>query len=329
MKKKITVAGFLWIPWLFMQAQTVDVSMQSQNMALQDSSLVKNVADSEELVLTETERIQETYQIPAYSLYDNYWDTEHICSRHLTIPFEGNSLRIILVQSNNNPFVFPCIGTTAINMEYGLTKAKEFHTGVDMAVKSDSPVRCCFDGVVRLARIYGDYGRVVVVRHYNGLETVYANLSKIMVKPGQILQSGDIVGASGSSNKTGVEQLHFETRFMNECFNPAMFIDFEYMELKDNTLVLNESDMMSQVQARHESVQSRETEGKGSTSKTKAEGNNAERQQEENAEYHVVKAGETMYRISIQYQVPLAKLLQMNKMKESDVIDVGQRIRVK
>lgn len=328
MKKKIAVAVFLWIPWLFMHAQTVDVSVQSQNMAKEDSSLVKNVADSEELVLTEAERIQETYQIPAYSLYDNYWDTEHICSRQLTIPFEGNSLRIILVQSNNNPFFFPCTGATAINMEYGMTKTKEFHPGVDMAVKSDSPVRCCFDGVVRLARIYGDYGRVVVVRHYNGLETVYANLSKIMVKPGQILQSGDIIGASGSSNK-GVEQLHFETRFMNECFNPAMFIDFEYMELKDNTLVLNESDMMSQVQAKRESVQSRETEGKGSLSKTKAEGNNTERQQEENAEYHIVKAGETMYRISIQYQVPLAKLLQMNKMKESDVIDVGQRIRVK
>lgn len=329
MKKKIAVAVFLWIPWLFMHAQTVDISMQSQHKALQDSSLVSNITDNEELELTEAEMIQETYQIPGYGLYDNYWDTEHICSRHLTIPFGGNSLRIILVQSNNNPFFFPCIGATSVGQAYGMSKSNDFHSGVDITVKNGSPVRCCFDGVVRMAKQYGDYGRMVVVRHYNGLETVYANLSKVMVKAGQILQAGDVVGASGMAQKTGMEQLHFETRFMNECFNPAMFIDFENKELKDNTLVLNESDMMSQVQAKRESVQSRETEGKGSLSKTKAEGNNTEWQQEENAEYHIVKAGETMYRISIQYQVPLAKLLQMNKMKESDVIDVGQRIRVK
>ena len=317
--KKIVVTGALCLPLVLAQAQSVDISLHSQNRAWKDSTQVAVVHDNDDLVLSEMELIQETYQIPAYSLYDQYWDTENICSRHLTLPFSGNPLRIILVQSNNNPFFFPCAGATSVNNIYGAYK-NEFHPGVDLMVKSGSPVKCCFDGVVRMAKIYGDYGRAVVVRHYNGLETVYANLEKIMVKPGQILQSGDIIGASGKSSKTGAEQLHFETRFMNECFNPSIFIDFEYMELKDNTLILNEADMEM---AGKEQYEQKNQEGEKSNERA------GETQNSGQAEYHIVKAGETMYRISIQHHVPLAKLLQMNNMKETDVIDIGQKIRVK
>lgn len=335
--KRIWATGALWFSLVFAQAQVVDISMQSQNNAWQDTTVVSVVHDYDDIILTEREMIQETYQIPAYSLYDQYWDTENICSRHLALPFAGNPLRIILVQSNNNPFFFPCGGATSVNALYGAGKNNEFHPGVDIAVKSGSPVKCCFDGVVRMAKIYGDYGRVVVVRHYNGLETVYANLSKIMVKPGQILQSGDILGASGKSSKTGVEQLHFESRFMNECFNPAMFIDFDYMEIKENTLMLNESDMMLQQRENAEVKQEPVKKIKGeeakpaesvSLEKVKEEG---EKKTQENgpAEYHIVKAGETMYRISVKYNISLTKLLQLNNMKETDKIDIGQKIRVK
>jgi murein DD-endopeptidase MepM/ murein hydrolase activator NlpD len=319
--KKIVVTGALCLPLVLAQAQVVDISLQSQNRAWKDSTQVAVVHDNDDLVLSEMELIQETYQIPAYSLYDQYWDTENICSRHLTLPFSGNPLRIILVQSNNNPFFFPCAGATSVNNTYGEYK-NEFHPGVDMMLKSGSPVKCCFDGVVRMAKIYGDYGRVVVVRHYNGLETVYANLEKIMVKPGQILQSGDIIGASGKSSKTGAEQLHFETRFMNECFNPSIFIDFDYMELKDNTLILNETDMEITGKEKYEQ-KNQEVVGK------KVEERANETKNSGQTEYHIVKAGDTMYRISIQYHVPLAKLLQMNNMKETDVIDIGQKIKVK
>jgi len=335
--KKVLLTCVLWIPLVLLQAQTMDVSLQSQFRAMQDSSLTAKVHDSDDIELTERDLIQETYQIPAYSLYHQYWDTENICSRHLTMPFEGNPLRIILVQSNNNPFFFPCIGATSVNMTYGIGKNNEIHPGVDIAVRSGSPVKCCFDGVVRMAKIYGDYGRVVVVRHYNGIETVYAHLDKIMVKPGQILQSGDIIGASGKASKNGMEQLHFETRFMNECFNPSLFIDFDYMEIKENTLVLNESDLM--IQSKDEAEKKKEpakglkeegvkTEPPANQPKAKEE--QAQKTQEnESVEYYIVKAGDTMYRISVKYNISLTKLLQMNNMQETDKIDIGQKIRVK
>ena len=324
--RRLLLTGVSGLAIFSLRAQAVDISLQSLVAAQKDTTAISVLRDMDNVDLPETDFIQETYQIPGYSLYDQYWDTEHIRSRRLNIPFEGNSLRIILVQSNNNPFFFPISGNCSVLTMYGETK-NSFHPGVDIAVKQGSPVKSCFDGVVRMARIYGDYGRVVVVRHYNGLETVYANLSKIMVKPGQILQAGDIVGASGRSQKTGVEQLHFETRFMNECFNPSMLIDFDYMELKDNTLILNETDLAIQEEIK---LEANEEDRKKAIIQT-TEGKTAQKDQENagQAEYHIVKAGETMYRISLQYHIPLAKLLQMNNMKETDVIDIGQKIRVK
>lgn len=324
--QKLLLTGISSAAFLSLRAQAVDISLQSLVAAQRDTAVVSVLQDMDDIELGDRDFIQETYQIPGYSLYDQYWDTEHICSRHLTIPFGGNPLRIILVQSNNNPFFYPCIGNNTVVAAYGMTKGGNFHPGVDLVVKEGSPVKCCFDGVVRMARIYGDYGRVVVVRHYNGLETVYANLSKIMVKPGQILQAGDIIGASGRAQKTGVEQLHFETRFMNESFNPAMFIDFDYMELKDNTLILNETDLALEREAEVKTEFGHQPDRQLNDNN---EGNSQKPQMEGQAEYHIVKAGETMYRISVQYHIPLTKLLQLNNMKETDVIDIGQKIRIK
>lgn len=315
MKKIITISFFILLS-MAVQAQGLDISTQSQYAAMRDSA--KSVAGEMEEIDTENaDFISETYQIPGYALYDKYWDTENLCSRPLNIPFEGNPLRIILVQSNNNPFLFPCMGE--LKTSYGEMKGS-FHPGVDLMLKAGAPVKTCFDGVVRMAKIYGDYGRVVVVRHYNGLETVYAHLSRIMVKPGQILRAGDVVGVSGKSRKSGEEILHFETRFMNESFNPDLFIDFDEMDLKDNTLILNEGDLEKKVVEKQEKPKT-----------IPMTGNKQPVDEVDSAvQYHIVKAGETMYRISVQYNVPLNRLLQMNNMTENNAtISVGQKIRVR
>lgn len=324
--KHLLLTGFTGMALVSLQAQGVDISMQSQLVAQKDTTELAILQDLKEIELMETELIQETYQIPGYNLYDKYWDTENICSRHLNIPFEGNSLRIILVQSNNNPFFYPCVGNNTVSTPYGANKSG-FHPGVDIVMRQGSPVKCCFDGVVRMARNYGDYGRIVVVRHYNGLETVYANLSKILVKSGQIMQAGDIIGASGKAKKSGAEQLHFEIRFMNECFNPAMVIDFENMELRDNTLILNETDLAIQEAKKEESKIEPVTKTVLDKGESKTESKNQENAGQ--GEYHIVKAGDTMYKISIQYHISLTKLLQLNNMQETDVIAIGQKIRVK
>ena len=89
---------------------------------------------------------------------------------------------------------------------------------------------------------YGDYGTTVVVRHYNGLETVYAHLDKVSVQPNQIVKAGQVIGQTGTSGNTKECILHFETRFMNEYFDPELVIDFDEEDVLQNNMALMSRD---------------------------------------------------------------------------------------
>ena len=93
-------------------------------------------------------------------------------------------------------------------------------------------------GKVRLARKERGYGNVVVVRHYNGLETLYAHLNKICVSVNDELNGGDLIGLGGRTGHATGDHLHFETRFLEQPINPLAFIDFEHLKLKSDTLIL-------------------------------------------------------------------------------------------
>ncbi len=100
------------------------------------------------------------------------------------------------------------------------------HNGIDLDLNKGDPVNCAFDGVVRFAGRQGNYGNVVLVRHYNGLETIYAHLHKIRVKPGQMVVAGQALGLGGSTGRSTGSHLHFETRFKGTPINPKYFISF-------------------------------------------------------------------------------------------------------
>lgn len=207
--------------------------------ALQDTTA--NPTEQGQFQIAPYPEISEVYQIPAYDLYDRYWDVAHLRSRSLEIPFSNDRIMLILVQAANNPFAFPC-SYDEVAQRYGQIGKAGFHPGVDLKVVHQTLVRNCFDGVVRMAKYYNVYGWMVVVRHYNGLETLYAHLDKLCVKPGQMLHAGDVIGQAGNSGNTKDCILHFETRFMNEFFDPNLLIDFENETLNKNTLVLTPED---------------------------------------------------------------------------------------
>ena len=307
-----------------------------------------------------TNMVSETYQIPAYDMYDQYWDVEHLRSRTLTIPFANDRLMLLLVQSSNHAFVMPCV-YDEIFMHYGLTESGDFHTGIDLTVENQTLVKCCFDGVVRMAKNYGDYGKMVVIRHYNGLETIYAHLDKYSVRPGQIVNAGDIIGQTGETGHLGRAKtpiLHFELRFMNEYFDPELAIDFENEAVVKNTLVLKSEDFTftpindlggyipevkepvhteSPVQTTEPTPnESQPTETDNSNNTTEpaqevvpSENNLPTEQPSENIEYHIVKKGETLYRIALNHHTTVEMLIQLNNIKDIDNIKEGQKLRVK
>ena len=102
------------------------------------------------------------------------------------------------------------------------------HRGVDLNLRVGDTVRAAFDGKIRLTRYEpGGYGNYVVVRHDNGLETVYGHLSKFIVKPNQYVKAGDPIALGGNTGRSTGPHLHFETRYCGLAINPAAIIDFD------------------------------------------------------------------------------------------------------
>lgn len=324
MKKKFLFLFALLFPvFCFPQTTLLDITDESQDKALHDST--GNVALQIDFIdFSQESFISETYQIPSYNLYGQLWDTEHVRSKQFTIPFSDNMLKIILVESYNTPFVFPCRGKMIA--PFGSVKKGGFHPGIDFQLPSNEPVYACFDGVVRVAKIYGDYGKMVVIRHYNGLETVYAHLNNIYVKPGQIVKAGHTIGVSGTSAISKTQILHFETRFLNEFFNPQLLFDTEERTLLGNILTLEPSHFNIKTIPSKTFIDNDESAEPETVSpvlppeKSTTPGNPM---------YHVVQKGETLFGISRKYNLSVQELLSINKLSEKSTIYAGQRLRVK
>jgi murein DD-endopeptidase MepM/ murein hydrolase activator NlpD len=98
------------------------------------------------------------------------------------------------------------------------------HEGVDMAGKHGSAILATADGVVVHAGWESGYGKLVTIRHDFGLETRYGHLSQIVVKEGQRVSRGDLIGAMGSTGRSTGTHLHYEIRVGGNAINPMKYI---------------------------------------------------------------------------------------------------------
>jgi len=303
----------------FAQQIPIDIDENAQNRIMtapaQECNFYVNIN------LNKSTIINNHKQIPAYGLYENHWDTLYIRSAKIEIPFFDNQLKIILVQEENTPFAFPVSGF--VSLAYVKNKGKQ-HTGVDFQVQKKEPVVACFDGVVRIAKKYAEYGNTVVIRHYNGLETVYAQLDNVCVVTEQKVKAGELIGYVGIANPNKKNALHFETRFFNEFFNPEKVINFSDRKLQGNMLTITPSDFMAVplVKPTH-LVHQEQTKPEPTPAKPK--------QQQQNSSvpvYHTVERGETIFRICTKHGITEQQLRSLNNIK-GDHIELGQKLRVK
>lgn len=174
---------------------------------------------------------------------------------------------------------------------------KKMHKGIDIDLLKGDAVVAAFDGKVRVAAKRGGYGNVVVIMHPNGLETVYAHLSKLKVKPGQVVLSGQIIGLGGSTGHSTGSHLHFEVRYKSVALNPSTFISFGEHKLLHNTIILTKSRY----------------------------GVNA---YPSNATFHTVCKGESWSVIAKKYGVTNKELCSLNGTQKRYYLKVGQKIRI-
>lgn len=138
--------------------------------------------------------------------------------------FEGRkSFSIHLDSIKEYAYCFPLPGGKVISA-YGTRRG---HSGTDFKTKANDTIRCVFDGVVRMAKSYAAYGNVVVVRHANGLESVYSHNSRNLVKAGDVVKAGEAVGLTGRTGRATTEHLHFEFRVDGQHFNPNLIFDMK------------------------------------------------------------------------------------------------------
>ena len=185
-----------------------------------------------------------------------------------------------------------------VTSDFGMRRHR-WHYGIDIRLERGDSVCSAFYGIVRLSNYQRrGFGHYVVVHHYNGLETIYAHLSKRLVKEGEIIRAGDVIGLGGSTGRSSAPHLHLEVRYEGLPINPNEIFDFEKgcIRVKDYML----------------------TPGKF-----------AYIRQAKSVRFHRVRRGQTLSHISRYYGVSVSRLCRLNRISRRSIIRVGQRIRIR
>lgn len=171
---------------------------------------------------------------PFFDIY-SYWDTTKLDPYNFDFKSMGGTVELPVLESDCG-FSLPIEG--GITSPFGSRWGRP-HAGVDLQLHTGDTVGSAFDGVVRMSMWYYGYGNCVVIRHHNGIETLYGHLSKRLVNVGDLVNAGQVIGLGGSTGHSTGPHLHFETRFMGKAFNPQNLIDFGLDSLLKDTLVFD------------------------------------------------------------------------------------------
>lgn len=190
------------------------------------------------------------------------------------------------------------LNDTHVTSEFGFRRYR-WHHGTDLRLRTGDPIYSVFDGIVRV-RSYdrNGYGYYIVVRHKNGLETLYGHMSKLIAEVGQEVKAGDILGLGGSTGRSSGPHLHFEVRYQGLSINPTEMFDFNLGRLKSDVYMITASSFDHVIQTQ-ESV------------------------------YHRVRSGENLSIIARRYGVRVSTLTRLNNISTNSILRVGQRLRVR
>ena len=212
----------LKITFIFALMSLAAVPMNGQDLLARQAPVDKKMKKVDSVALHQL-IYQEMLENPAADLYDE-WDTE------MTHYHNANSVLPETAKIDLRGFVMPT-PSRVITSNFGARWGRQ-HKGLDIKVYVGDTIRAAFSGKVRIVKYEAKgYGKYVVIRHYNGLETYYAHMSKQLVHEDQEVKAGDPIGLGGNTGRSTGSHLHFETRLCGVAINPALLFDFRAQDV--------------------------------------------------------------------------------------------------
>lgn len=212
-----------------------------------------------------------------------------------------DSLEKFLCQSkygNDAEWYFPIIKKTYVTSPFGFRRYK-WHYGADLKLEVGDTLVAAFDGVVRVAKYNPrGYGYYVIIRHHNGLESLYGHMSRLDVKVGNILKAGDMIGLGGNTGRSTGSHLHFEIRYKGKAIDPAVFYDFENECLNSCDFTITPEHF-------------------------------AYYRDLSKAVYHRVRSGDYLGKIAGRYHTTIGSICRLNNIRRNTVLRIGRRLRVR
>jgi murein DD-endopeptidase MepM/ murein hydrolase activator NlpD len=262
------------------------------------------MADSLTHINNTNEEVFELF--PAMDLY-TVWDDDHVD------PLIGKGpVHIPDTMDIDVSHFFPPI-KGAITSPYGW-RHRRMHKGTDIKLYTGDTVYAAFTGRVRIKKFdRRGYGYYLVLRHSNGLETVYGHLSRFIANQDDLVKAGDPIALGGSTGRSTGPHLHFEMRFMGIALDPSTIINFNTFEPKSPTYKFH--------------ARAAQAAQRGGTAAQR--GGNTYAGSSGSALYHKVRKGDTLGKIAQRYGTTVGKLCKLNQIRSTQTLRVGQRIRYK
>ena len=274
-------------------AAMVSLSSFSQDLIARQAPIDKKLKSVDSLALQKQIRAEQS-EYPALSLYPN-WNNQYVHAY-------GNAIIPDTYTIDLTGFHMPT-PSTKITSPFG-PRWRRMHNGLDLKVNIGDTIVAAFDGKVRIVKYERrGYGKYVVIRHDNGLETVYGHLSKQLVEENQLVKAGEVIGLGGNTGRSTGSHLHFETRFLGIAINPIYMFDFPKQDSVADTYTFRKAKGVKRA---------------GSHDTQVADGT---------IRYHKVKSGDTLSRIAKLRGVSVSTLCKLNRIKPTTTLRIGQVLR--
>ena len=234
---------------------------------------------------------------------------------------------LCVMDEKHKDFKMPVPGI--VTSRYGFRSGR-YHNGIDLDLNVGDTVRSVWAGKIRYAKWNdGGFGNLVIVRHYNGLETFYAHLSKHLVVPDQLVEAGEPIGLGGNTGRSFGAHLHFEVRFYDAPMNPEEVIDFTHNQVKDENLFIHSAIFRPGAKPSDAVLGEPVDPNALVTNPTTPTPPVRRAEPARTKKYYKVRPGDTLSEIATRNNTTVSKICSLNGLRVTSVIQPGQSLRVK